>query len=203
VGINAALTTERDTDDMAYRFGIEANYGETTVTAADGSEDTQKNTQNAKAYANVKRKLGVPYIYSDNSVLHDEIAGIDYRVTIGAGGGAYAMDTDKDKLGLEAGLAYIVEEFESGDNDDGLYLRLAARHDHIFSETAKCWASVEYLPSLDDFSVYMVNAEIGTETVLNSTLSLRVVAQDRYDSDPPAGLDQNDLALIAALVYKP
>jgi putative salt-induced outer membrane protein YdiY len=203
MGINAALTTERDTDDMAYRFGIEANYGENTVTATDGGEDTQKTTQNAKAYANIKKKLGVPYLYSDNSVLHDEIGGIDYRVIIGAGGGMYALDDDNDKLGLEAGLAYIIEKFESGDDDEGLSLRLAARHDHTFSETAKCWAGIEYLPRLDDFSDYLLNAEIGTETVLNSTLSLRVVAQDRYDSEPPAGLDENDLALIVALVYKP
>ncbi len=203
MGINAALTTERDYEKMAYRFGIEANYGENTTMAEDGSENTDKTTQNAKAYANIKRKLGTPYLYSDNSVLHDEIGGIDYRVVIGAGGGAYVLDNDEDKLGLEAGLAYIVEKFESGDDDDSLALRLAARHDHTFSETAKCWASVEYLPSMDAFGDYLLNAEIGTETVLNSTLSLRVVAQDRYDSEPPAGLEDNDLSVIAALVYKP
>ena len=203
MGINAALTTARDYEKLEYRFGLEANYGENTTTAADGSESTDKTTQNAKAYANIKRKLGVPYIYSDNSVLHDEIGGIDYRVIIGAGGGAYALDNVKDKLGLEAGLAYIMEKFEDGTDADGLSLRLAARHDHTFTETAKCWASIEYLPEVDDLGSYLLNAELGTETVLNSTLSLRVVAQDRYDSEPPDGLDENDLALIAALVYTP
>lgn len=203
MGVNAALTTERDYEKMEYRFGIAANYGENTTMAEDGSESTDKTAQNAKAYANIKRKLGTSYLYSDNSVLHDEIGGIDYRVIVGLGGGAYVRDDDTDKLGLEAGLAYIVEEFESGENDDNLALRLAARHDHTFSETAKCWASLEYLPHLDDFGDYLLNAEIGTETVLNSTLSLRVVAQDRYDSEPPNGLEDNDLSVIAALVYKP
>ncbi len=203
MGVSAALTTARDYKKMEYRFGIEANYGENTTTADDGSENTDKTAQNAKTYANIKRKLGTPYIYSDNSILHDEIGGIDYRAIIGAGGGFYASDNDEDKLGIEAGLAYVAEEFESGENDDGLALRLAARHDHTFSETAKCWASVEYLPNMDDFGDYLLNAEIGTETVLNSTLSLRVVAQDRYDNEPPDGLEDNDLAVIAALVYKP
>jgi len=201
LGVNAALTTERDYEKMEYRFGVEANYGESTTTADDGSESTDKTAQNAKAYANIKRKFGTPYIYSDNSLLHDEIGGIDSRLTLGAGGGLYALDNDKDKLGLEAGLAYIVEEFENGEDDDGLSLRLAARHDHTFSETAKCWASLEYLPNLDDFNDYLLNAEIGTETVLNSTLSLRIVAQDRYDSEPPEGREDNDLSVIAALVY--
>jgi putative salt-induced outer membrane protein YdiY len=203
IGINAALTTSRDYEKMEYRFGLEGNYGENTTTEDDGSEDTEKTTQNAKASANIKRKLGAPYVYSDNSILHDEIAEIDYRVIIGAGGGVYALDNEKDKLGLEAGLAYIVEEFESGDSADGLSLRLAARHDHTFTATAKCWAAVEYLPELDDFGSYLLNAELGTEAALNSTLSLRVVLQDRYDSEPPDELDENDLALIAALVYKP
>jgi len=80
-------------------------------------------------------------------------------------------------------------------------LRLAARHDHTFSETAKCWASVEYLPNMDAFEEYLLHAEIGTETMLNSTLSLRVVAKDRYDGEPPDGLEANDLSLVAALVY--
>ena len=106
-------------------------------------------------------------------------------------------------VGLEAGLAYVFEKFESGEDDDGVSLRLAARHDHTFSETAKCWASVEYLPNVDDFGDYLLNAEVGTETVLNSKLNLRVVAQDRYDSEPPDGLEDNDLSVIAALVYKP
>jgi hypothetical protein len=97
----------------------------------------------------------------------------------------------------------IVEKFESGDDADGLSMRLAARHDHTFTETARCWAAVEYLPELDDVGRYLLNTELGTEAALNSTLSLRVVLQDRYDSEPPADLDENDLALIAALVYKP
>ncbi len=201
LGINSALTTERETEKMEYRMGIEANYGENTTTAEDGSENTDKTTQNAKAYANIKRKLGAPYLYSNNSILHDEIGGIDYRAIIGVGGGLYAVDTDKDKLGIELGLAYIYEKFESGEDDDGMSLRLAARHDHTFSETAKLWAAVEYLPATDDFADYLLNAEIGTETVLNSKLSLRVVAQDRYDNTPPDGLENNDLSLIAALVY--
>jgi len=203
MGVNTALTTEREVDKMEYRLGVEAHYGENTTTTDDGSEDTDKTTQNAKAYANIKRNLGTPYIYSDNSVLHDEIGGIDYRAIFGVGGGAYMIDDEKDKLGIEAGLAYIVEKFESGEDDDGMSVRFAARHDHTFSETAKCWASVEYLPSPENFGDYLLNAEMGIETVLNSTLSLRVVAQDRYDSEPPAGLEDNDLALIAALVYKP
>lgn len=203
MGVNAALTTRRDYEKTEYRFGLEANYGENTTTAADGSDDTLKTTENAKLYANVKRKLGAPYVYSDTSIFHDELADLDYRLIVSIGGGAYLLDDARDKLGLEAGLAYVVEAFKSGANSDGLALRLAARHDHTFSATAKMWTAVEYLPQIEDFGDYLLSAEIGTETVLNSSLNLRLVVQDRYDSTPSAGLDENDLSVIAALVFKP
>ncbi len=203
LGVNAALSTERDYETMEYRFGIEANYGETTTTEADGSDNTDKTTQNAKAHANIKRKFGRPYLYSDNHVLHDEIGGIDYRLIVGFGGGLYLLKNDKDELVLEGGPAYVFEKLETGEDNDNKSLRLATRYDHAFSKTAKCWASAEYLSNLDDFGDYLLNAEIGTETVLNGTLNLRVVAQDRYDSEPPDELEYNDLALIVALVYKP
>jgi putative salt-induced outer membrane protein YdiY len=202
LGINSTLTTARSGEEMEYRFGLEANYGESTLTATNGLDETEITTQNAKAYANIKRKLGAPYVYSDSSLFHDDLAELDYRAMIGLGGGAYALDNETEKLGLEMGLSYIMEAFASGESDAYMALRVAARHDHTFSATAKCWAAIEYLPSLDDFAMYLLNGEIGTTATLNGTLSLRLVAQDRYQSEPPAGLDGNDLAILAALALK-
>ncbi len=199
---NTALITTSERDAMEYRFSIEGSYGENTTTEDDGTENTEKTAQNAKATANIKRTFGRPYVYSDNSIFHDKIGGIDYRVIAGLGGGTHVIDNGKDKLGLEAGLAYIFEKFESGADNDSKTVRAALRYDHAFSETATWWASVECLPNIDDFGDYLLNGEIGTETVLNGTLNLRLVAQDRYDSTPPDDLDRNDLSVIAALVYK-
>lgn len=202
LGVNAALAVARAGDTMEYRFGVEAHYGENTTTDADGSADTEKTAQNAKATANIKRRRGASYLYSDNSILHDEIGGIDYRTIVGLGAGTYLLDNDKDKLGVESGLAHIFDKFESGVDEDRVALRLAARHDHTFTEDAACWASVAYLPRLDDLADYLLNAELGGEAALNSTLSLRVVMQNRYDSEPLEELEDNDLAVIGALVYK-
>jgi putative salt-induced outer membrane protein YdiY len=64
------------------------------------------------------------------------------------------------------------------------------------------WQSLEFLPQVDDFANYIINAEIGAEATLSTKLALRAVAQDTYDHRPAEGRKQNDVKLITSLVYK-
>jgi putative salt-induced outer membrane protein len=87
-------------------------------------------------------------------------------------------------------------------SDDDAALRIAERLDHQFNETAKIWESIEYVPRLKDFASYLITAEIGAEAALNAHMSLRVVLQHRYDSEPGPGLEHNALALISGIGVK-
>ncbi len=197
VGANGSVSVEKAGDVHEIRLVIEGNFGEAEI---DG--ETEKTTENGKALVTYKYKLNGSYLYSDNSVFHDEIAAIDYRLIVGAGVGYRVVKTDDAKLGLELGLAYVEEELTDGTNDDSISARVAARHDQNFGEHAKFWLAAEYLPNVDDTDDYLLNAEAGVEAALNSSLSLRVVAQDRYDSVVPVDRENNDLSVISALVYK-
>jgi putative salt-induced outer membrane protein YdiY len=64
------------------------------------------------------------------------------------------------------------------------------------------WESAEYLPAFDDFQRFLLNAELGTEAAMNTRLSLRIVLQDKYNSDPAPGKKANDVTLIGGLTYK-
>jgi putative salt-induced outer membrane protein YdiY len=55
---------------------------------------------------------------------------------------------------------------------------------------------------VEDFDNFLIVAELGTEATFNSRLSLRVVLQDRYNSEPAAGRKKNDLTLISGITYK-
>jgi putative salt-induced outer membrane protein YdiY len=194
----ASVLGERTVDKKEIRLGAEGNFGEQEV----GSE-TETTVQNAKAFANVKRVLNGHYGYLDGSVLHDDVADLDYRLTLGPGVGMYLVKDEQTQLSVEGGGAWVREEFGSGAEDDYAAVRLAQRLDHKLSETAKAWESVEFLPRADDWGDYLLNAEVGTEAAMNAKLSLRLVIQSRYDSEPPPGVDEeNDLAAIGALVYK-
>jgi hypothetical protein len=56
------------------------------------------------------------------------------------------------------------------------------------------------MPLFARFEDYLLNVEIGIESLVAGDLSLRIVASDRYDSTP-ATAEKNDLTLRAGLRY--
>jgi putative salt-induced outer membrane protein YdiY len=195
---NGSIVAEGEKDGLgSVRFGVEGNYGETTVDDAD-----ETTVENAKAFGNAKKTLTEKtFAYFDASALYDDIALVDYRVTVGPGLGVYLVQDDTTTLSVEAGPSYVWEKVDDVD-DDYTAIRAAERFEHALSDTAKIWQSVEYLPQADDFDNYLLNAELGAEAAMNASMNLRVVLQDRYDSEPAAGLEGNDLTLIAGISLK-
>lgn len=201
---NASLVTEGEKEGLGtLRAGIEANYGETTTrtTAEDGAitENTDTTIDNARIFAGARKTI-TPRTFGsvDAAVVHDDIAEVDYRVTIGPGLGMYMIKNESTSLSAEAGPSYIWEEVAKV-TDDYLAVRFGERLEYAFSKTAKVWQSVEYLPKADDFDDYLLNVEVGAEAALNSHLNLRLVLQNKHDSTPGEGLERNDLVLIGGV----
>lgn len=192
---NGSLLSEGEKESLgSFRAGLEGNYGESTV---DGEKD--KTVDNAKLFGNVKKTLSPrTFGYLDGSVLYDDVAEVDYRAVLSPGLGAYLVKNASTAFSLEAGPAYVWERVNE-ENDDYLALRFAERLTHELSKTARVWQSAEYLPKADDFSDYLLAAEVGAEAALNAHLNLRLVLQDKYDSTPGDDLEKNDLTLIAGL----
>ena len=195
---NAALLTEAEKPGLgALRAGAELNYGESTVK---GEKDTTLN--NAKIFGEVKKTLHKSVFgYLNASVLHDDMAKVGYRATIGPGLGVDLVKNDKTFLSVEAGASYIWEKV-TGATDNALAIRFAERLERALSDSAKAWQSAEFLPKADDFGNYLLGAEMGVEAAMNTRMSLRVVLQDKYDSTPGDGMKDNDLALIAGVSVK-
>lgn len=194
---NAALVTEGEQKGLgSVRAGIEGNYGESTV-----NDEKDTTVENARLFANAKKTITpMTFAYLDGSVLYDSIADIDYRATLGPGLGSYLIKNDKQTLSVEAGLSYVLEKV-GGISDDYLAFRFAERYEQTLSKTAKGWQAAEYLPTAADFGDYLMSAELGVEAAINSSMNLRVVLQDKYDSTPGVGLQSNDLTLIAGISY--
>jgi putative salt-induced outer membrane protein YdiY len=199
---NGSAIAERKGGKNEFTLGIEGNYGESEVVESDGQGDTVKNVENAKGYAKYRYLLTERnYAYLNGEVMYDSIADVDYRVTVGPGLGRYFVRSDADTLAGEFGVAWITDKV--GDvEDDRVALRAAQNYEHKFGEKSRVWESVEYLPQADDFDNYLLNAEIGAEAMMNSRLSLRVVAQDKYNSTPAPGKEENDLSVTAGFGYK-
>ena len=202
---NGGVNSTFKQDKNEARIGVEANYGETQITQGTGTNETKRtdtNVNNARAFGEYRRLLSErTYAYAGAEVLQDNIADIDYRLMVGPGLGRYFLMSETQKLSGEAGVTYIQSK-QNSSTDESVALRLAERYDLKVSATASVWESAEYLPSTKDFSQCLINAEAGAEAAMNAKLSLRVVVQDKYNSDPAPGKEQNDLAVIAGVTYK-
>lgn len=195
---NARLVTEGERDKLgSFKVGVEGNYGETKK---EGVKETTVN--NIKGAANVKKTLSEKtFAYFDLTLNHDEIADLRYRLTAGPGAGVFLVKSDTNKLSLEAGPTFVSED-KADVQDEYLALRFAENGEMRFPNKSKIWESIEYLPHADDLNRYLLTSELGIEAAVNNHMSLRLVLQDKYDSDPGDDLKHNDLSLIAGISLK-
>ena len=169
--------------------------------AAYGAQEGDTTTQNENLLGNYRRKIEQGFGYLDGSVLHDDIADVSIRMLAGLGGGYFLSKTDDLTLSAEAGFGYLYEDVASLE-DDYVTLRVAQELAWKVSKDARLWQSAEYLPKAQDMGNFLFNAEFGVESAISGSMSLRVVLQDRYDSDPAEDSEENDLALVSALTWK-
>jgi putative salt-induced outer membrane protein YdiY len=178
----------------------DGTYGESAINGV-----SQSTANQLHGFAQYNRLFSDRF-YGDLRVegLHDEIAAIDYRVTLSAGAGYYFIKGTNNTLVGEVGPGYLYEKDNVPTDSTSSYaiLRLAERYEHKFNPHARLWQSIEVEPQVDKFSNYILNAEIGIETTLTKKLSQQTYLQDSFHSEPAANHLKNDVKLVAALAYK-
>jgi putative salt-induced outer membrane protein len=187
-----ALTSRKYTSDEL-SFGVSLSYGE---------QSDIKNNETAKAFGQwnhlfTERFYG--YVRAD--ALHDAIADIDYRITLSPGVGYYFIKNEKMLLSGEVGPGVVIEK-QGGEEKIYFVGRVAEKFEYKFSDKAKMWQMAEFLPQLDDFDNFIINAEIGVEASITGKTALRAVLQDTYDNEPAPGRKKNDLKLVTSVVVK-
>jgi putative salt-induced outer membrane protein len=141
------------------------------------------------------------YGYLRLEALHDAVADVEYRVTLSPGAGYYFIKNETTRLSGEVGPGIVFEK-QGTEEKEYFTARVAERFEHKLSDRAKIWQSLEFLPQVDDFENYIINAEVGVEASLTKKLSLRVLAQDTYDNRPAPGRKANDIKLVSGVAWK-
>jgi putative salt-induced outer membrane protein YdiY len=194
--INLGGVAARDYENNAWRFQADYNYGSAANSANDPKEE---NKNNIRALADYRRVLDNRWFAGAGAAFaHDEIADLKYRAVLSPSLGAYVLRDDDVKFSLEAGPSYVWEKL--GDEDDNFAAaRIANRFEWEFSETSKLFEYTEYLVSFEDADQYLINAEVGLETALNSFMSLVISVKDYYINQPAEDRVPNDVITITAL----
>jgi putative salt-induced outer membrane protein YdiY len=173
-----------------------------SVDTAYGTTDGSKSAEVGHGSAQYKRLMDSRWYFSAAAdLLHDGVADLAYRFTLGPGIGYYFIKSDRTKLSAEVGPSYVRKKLDGQNAEDFIALRLGERWEHQLNETAKVWQSLDITPQISDFENYQAVFEVGIETAVTKSMNLRVVGQDRYDNKPAAGLKRNDTSLVAALAY--
>ena len=171
---------------------LEGAYGET---------EEETTSQRAKARAQYDRKWTERwYAFAASEAEHDGMADVEYRVKVAPGVGVKLLNTPVWQGRVECGPAYVREELDDGTRDDIVSIRFGQKLECKLSETARAWEFLEYLPNLEDWEETLLQGELGVEAALVDPLSIRLVVQDTYDSEPASGRKENDLKIVSALL---
>jgi putative salt-induced outer membrane protein YdiY len=195
------FNTKRKWTDDELLFGGTAGYGENTASTPSGKVDNITDSY-IKGFGQFNH-LFTTNFYGGLRIAgdHDDVAHLTYRVTVSPLAGYYFIKQTNQFLAGEIGPSYIKEKFFGETEHNYIGLRIGERGEHKFASGAKLWESVEWLPKVQDFQNYLVNAELGISAPVSKSLSLSLILQDTYKSEPAPGRQKNDVKLIAGLSY--
>lgn len=140
------------------------------------------------------------YLGLVNTFTYDEIADLDYRYQIAAALGYRLWQSDRGEFTLEAGPGYTWEK-QGGLADEYVTLRIAERFKLSLSENSRFLQSLEYQPDISDFGRFTLVAEAAITARITGNLWWRIAVRDIYNSEPPLGLEKNDLQLVTGLSW--
>jgi hypothetical protein len=197
-----SFNTHRKWTDDELLFGGAAGYGNSTTKNSIGQNTTTETQDYVKAFGQFNHLFN-DRLYAGLRVegLHDNIADINYRATVSPMAGYYFVKQTNTFLCAEAGPSFITEEL-GGQTQNYVGLRIAERFEHKFGSGAKVWENLEWIPQVDNFDNWILNAEVGISAPVYKSLDVRLVAQDTYNNQPAAGRLKNDLKLLAGLGYR-
>lgn len=190
--VTANLNATKKWTQNELLFGANAAYGEV---------DNQKNADSLAGFGQYNRLFSERFFgYARLDALHDAIADVDYRLTLGPGAGYYFIKNKTTSLSGELGPSFVYEKV--GGAERGYFaVRVGEKFEHQINERARVWQSLEFLPQVDNVENFIVNAEVGVESKLTDALSLRVFVQDTYDNEPAPGRKENDIKLVSSINY--
>jgi putative salt-induced outer membrane protein YdiY len=198
--LSGSATAENIWEQNHLKLGADGQYGLNNW----GQTNQTQSTEAIHGFIDYKR-LFTERFYGSARIdgYHDDIAEVRYRIIVGPAAGYYFIKSDASKLNGEIGPSFVDQKLGSN-TESYVTIRFSERGEHTLNKakTAKVWEEVDFMPQVDDFNNYLLNSEVGAEAAFNTRFSLRVVADDHFDSRPASGKKENDILLISSLVYK-
>jgi putative salt-induced outer membrane protein YdiY len=190
----AAFAAEamRKTDDDRLTFRYLFNYAD-----EDGDVTSRSHYGMGKYdYFFTKKWYG----YLTTELESDTFKDLTLRVTASPGVGYQVWDDKIKALGLEAGLAYVNENWDDGKDKDYIAARGGFNFRYNLWNFATFTDQFVIYPSLES-SKYTLRNEAAVTKPLSTRWSLKLANIVDYDSKPPDGIKKTDVYWIGGLQF--
>ncbi|HLH55385.1 MAG TPA: DUF481 domain-containing protein [Verrucomicrobiae bacterium] len=197
-----SVNTKRKWEFDELLLGGAAGYGNSSAKNSSGQDVTTENQDYLRGFAQFNHLFSERF-YSGLRVegLHDNVAGINYRLTVSPLAGYYFIKQTNTLLSAEAGPTLVDEEL-AHKTSTYLAFRAAERFEYKFDSGAKIWETVEWISQVDRVENWILNAEVGVSAPITKAIDARLMAQDTYNNRPASGRLKNDLKLLAGIGYR-
>jgi hypothetical protein len=178
----------KDADEAL--IGLDYGYGE------DSGATTVDNLHGFAAY---NRTIASPfYAGVIAEAWYDGIASLDYRLSAMPTLGFYLIKNESTLLALEGSAGYVWED-QGGIARDYWAYRLGQRFSHQTASGLKLTESVSWMPEFDDSDNWLSMAQAGLAVPVSDHWAVGVSGRYTLDNTPAAGLEKEDLAVLATL----
>ena len=209
---NVGITNESgNTDTDQYRIDAEFIARTDKQRFTIGGEFNKQRADNTTTAANWKGYGMYDYfikpkwfLYASSLFEHDELADLDLRTTLGAGGGHQFFESDELNLSASAGLAYIFENFIVAKDDEFPGAQWIIQYDqYFFNKSVQLFHSNNGYISLDDASSWLINTRQGLRFPLYRGFVTTIQYNYDYNNNPsPGAISKWDSKFMLLLGYQ-
>ena len=216
--LNAGLERDRgNTDEDDYYIDGEILFGWIDSRLRIRGDGNLEYTNNDKTTEDAELGIKYDYFFDNddyifnekwylwNGVLfeHDKFADLNLRTSIGLGPGYQVFDTERTQLSLEAGPAYVWENFDDDENNDYAAARWALDFKH---QLFKAWKLVAFHNhnlswSIEETSDYVFNSKTGLSIPLFDNLQAKLQFNFDRDNAPADNSKKNDFETLVTGGY--
>lgn len=170
-----------------------------------GQTRTRSVTDANRMFGSVKTEYDVTkrwYAYNIGAAGYDEIRKIDLRYEVGPGMGYKLVNVTNLLITTEAGFNYQHEEHTDDTDINTFFMRLGQTAAWKITPRLTWDERIEYTPRFEDPSDYRIRFETNLRYAMLQNVFLNFSVVDIYDSDPAAGVKQNDLQVRSSVGVK-
>lgn len=140
------------------------------------------------------------FLYTNFAARNDGFAGLSLRTTAGVGAGLQVLDREDLTWSEEAGISALNEDFKTAADESTSTLRIAGNAEWVLGEDRlTLFHDHTIYLSIEDTDDVIAESRLGLRTKIVGGLNMNTQINFRYDSQPPAGFQEDDFEFLVGL----